>query len=280
MSPAAAFSPLYAHAAPLRIGIAGAGVLAACWRGNWPNAATTSLFLTPPQGRNPITPSSRPLVLPLRACSVRWPNSNAPTGPWHNCWRSLALWQQHTHALAADHQQAVYFAQRGIRCWRMAAMAAWPSGCCHAGSVARCMQAVTCWRSRSMPPNSRPWNPPSHAPCKAGCCPMKGNHTIEALLGLAHAAVQCGAVSCWNTAKQRRRTIDDQRFDGVNVRRRRTNAANASQQPDAARNAALPPFMQHLPEPAALPAQAVRGVRGGVHAAAPGVVLNRPVRSL
>ena len=289
MSPAAAFSPLYAHAAPLRIGIAGAGVLGRLLAWQLAQRGHHVTVFDPAAGPQPDYTQPRPAG--FTAAGMLSPLAELECADWAVAqlgWRSLALWQQHTHALAADHQQAVYFAQRGSlllahgsdggSAQRLLATLQSKVPAAHAGTpLAQPLDAA----------QLQTLEPAIARALRGWLLPDEGQiHTIEALLGLAHAAVQCGAVFRWNTAVGTvlPHHIDDQRFDWVfDVRGvgARTNAANASQQPDAARNAALPPFMQHLPEPAALPAQAVRGVRGEVFMLhAPGVVLNRPVRLL
>ncbi len=283
-------APLYPTLQPpARIGIAGAGLLGRLLAWSLARRGFQVTVFDPAASAEPDY--AHPRAAGWTAAGMLSPLAELETADWDLAqfgWRSVDLWREHVQALLQEHQQSVYFAQRGSlllahgtdqgTAQRLISGLQSKAPADHPEPLA---QALTQQQLHEMEPGVarqlRAWLLDREAQI----------HPVEALRALAAAAAQCGANFRWNTAVRSvtPHTIDGEQFDWVfDVRGVGAREGNSGQPVDSANaqpDQTFPPFMHQHADGATLSDQRLRGVRGEVFwLHAPGVSLHRTLRLL
>ena len=276
----ASATPTSLSSSAARIGIAGAGVLGRLLAWQLAHAGHQVTVFDPAAG--PAPDYSQPRAAGFTAAGMLSPLAELECANWTVAelgWRSITLWQQHVEQLASQGQQ-VFFAQRGSLLLA------------HGTDMGAAQRMLGGLQSKAPAGQQTPLATPLTAAelqalepgiarqLRGWMLEQEGQiHTVEALLGLAHAAAALGADFRWGTAAHQidAHQIDGERFDwvfdvrGLGAREDNRGTGNTG--------TADAHFVQPLPADSALPDQRTRGVRGEVFwLHAPGVELHRPVR--
>lgn len=281
-------APLYpALQPPARIGIAGAGVLGRLLAWSLARRGFQVTVFDPAASAEPDY--SQPRAAGWTAAGMLSPLAELETADWDLAqfgWRSVDLWREHVEALQQDHQQKVFFAQRGSLLLA------------HGSDLGAAQRLISGLQSKAPAEHPEPlaqeltqqqlhdMEPGVARQLRSWLLDREAQiHTVEALRALAAAAAQCGAEFRWGTAARTvaPHAIDGERFDWVfDVRGLGARAVGTGKAADTAPAPAdqdFPPFMHQRTDGDALPEQRVRGVRGEVFwLHAPGVPLHRPLR--